>query len=167
VRWPDVSPEERFWAKAIRTGGDECWLWTGTKVGRYGQFVVVKQTRVYAHRFAYELAIGPIPDGLEIDHICHNCLCVNPRHLRAVTRKQNQENLSGPMSTSKTGVRGVYRHGERWRAEVGHNRQKLKIGIFDTLEQAERAVRAKRLELFTHNDLDRHRHHAVVAEVSR
>ncbi|KPC66443.1 hypothetical protein ADL27_59345 [Streptomyces sp. NRRL F-6602] len=61
-----------------------CWMWTGSTNGRYGR--IGKQ---YAHRLAYESAKGPIPEGLQIDHLCRNTLCVNPEHLEAVTGRVN------------------------------------------------------------------------------
>ncbi|WP_326564520.1 HNH endonuclease signature motif containing protein [Micromonospora peucetia] len=63
-----------------------CWIWGGrpTRDG-YGTFG--KATR--AHRRAYELAVGPIPKGLVIDHLCETRLCVNPLHLRATTQRHN------------------------------------------------------------------------------
>lgn len=150
-----MSTEERFWAKVRQGAPDECWIWTGTAPDGYGQFRVGAK-KVKAHRFAYALASGqPIAPGIQIDHRCHNTICVNPSHLREATNKQNCENFSGAMSNSKSGVRGVYPHGARWRAQVGHNYQKIHLGIFDTVEAAEAAVIAKRLELFTFNEIDR------------
>lgn len=111
---------------------------------------------VFAHRVAYELTFGEIPEGMQVDHR-PNCAkrCVNPEHLRLVTQKQNRENLVGAYRSSKSGVRGVYRVGDRWRASVGHNGRKYNVGKFDTLEEAQEAVRLKRIQLHTHNDLDR------------
>lgn len=92
---------------------------------------------------------------LYVDHRCHNRGCVRPDHLRLATNKQNQENLSGPHQDSSSGVRGVSWEKGRWRACVVHDGHKINVGRFVTLDEAEAAVRAKRLELFTHNDLDR------------
>lgn len=101
--------------------------------------------------------VGAIPADREIDHICHNRKCVNPEHLRLVTRKQNQEHRINPNSNSRSGVRGVHWHKaqQRWTATVGHHRQRLFVGYYDTIEEAEAAVIAKRNELFSHNDMDR------------
>lgn len=78
---------ERFWAKVQKT--DDCWLWTAGQAGAgYGQFSV-RGTHVYAHRWSYEQAKGAIPEGLVIDHLCRNRLCVRPSHLEAVTQRTN------------------------------------------------------------------------------
>lgn len=84
---------ERFWEKVDRTEND-CWLWTGALWGGgYGLFSVrIRQGRyrsVPAHRWAYEHVVGPIPDGMDIDHLCRNRRCVNPAHLEPVTRREN------------------------------------------------------------------------------
>jgi hypothetical protein len=83
--------ETLFWAKVDKSDG--CWDWTGYKTATgYGR---VQGTK-YAHRVAYELQVGPIPDGLEIDHLCRNRGCVNPAHLEVVTHQENQLRGNGP-----------------------------------------------------------------------
>lgn len=78
---------KRFWSKVDKTG--TCWLWTAClNSAGYGQFWV-KDRIVYAHRIAYELLVGPIPVGLELDHLCRSPACVNPAHLEPVTHKEN------------------------------------------------------------------------------
>lgn len=98
-----VPAPERFWATVEKTDG--CWLWTGgIRLDGYGRFYVGRST--LAHRFSYETLVGPIPDGLCLDHLCHNadpactagsaCVhrrCVNPAHLAAVPLRENA--LSG------------------------------------------------------------------------
>lgn len=78
-----------FWLKVIRRGPNECWDWTGarTKTG-YGHMRVAGKD-FYVHRFAYDLLVDPIPEGLVIDHLCRNRLCVNPTHLEAVPQRRN------------------------------------------------------------------------------
>lgn len=65
-----------------------CWLWTGsTLADGYGQIRHEGDTR--AHRVAHVLFIGPIPEGLVVDHLCGVKLCVRPDHLEAVTQAEN------------------------------------------------------------------------------
>ena len=72
-----------------------CWLWTGAVGGNrgYGNFAVDgrRSSKRYAraHRFAYELLVGPISAWLVLDHLCRNHLCVNPAHLEPVTQAEN------------------------------------------------------------------------------
>lgn len=82
----------RFLAKvSLPDSIEECWIWTGAttrRVNGYGRFSVMGRLSL-AHRFAYEFARGPIPAGLEIDHLCRTPPCVNPWHLEPVTRSVN------------------------------------------------------------------------------
>ena len=68
-----------------------CWMWVASlnmARGGYAQFSA-GGTMVRAHRYAYETLIGPVPDGLDLDHLCRNRWCVNPAHLEPVTRSEN------------------------------------------------------------------------------
>lgn len=152
---PYTRPEVRFWSKVNKTAG--CWEWTDLPTaGGYGRFFDGTK-KVLAHRYSWELHGGEPIDGKELDHECINGMCVRPEHLRVATRKQNQENLSGAHWTNQTGVRGVVRtrNGRPYAATMHHNKERHYLGRFDTLEEAERAVVAKRLELFTHNEVDK------------
>lgn len=85
---------DNFIAKISIAGG--CWLWTGCKnEGGYGYYHHGKRKSVRAHRFAFELANGPVPAGLQIDHLCRNRSCVNPAHLEAVTARVNTLRSTG------------------------------------------------------------------------
>jgi hypothetical protein len=101
------SPADRFWSKVDKDGPipihrpklGPCWIWTATTSRGYGQFWRRKDNggTVAAHRYAYELLVGTIPDYLTLDHLCHNdsgcrggetCIhraCVNPAHLEPVS----------------------------------------------------------------------------------
>lgn len=76
-----------------------CWLWKASRVeGGYGQ--IVRGGRHYrAHRYIYELLVGDIPTGMQLDHLCRQRSCVNPDHLRLVT---NRENVFAPGSKTRT-----------------------------------------------------------------
>lgn len=80
--------EERFWPKVDRNP-DGCWLWTAGVDGHgYGQ-IHFKGRHRRAHRIAYELAVGPIPEGLVINHLCCTPRCVRPDHLETVSVAEN------------------------------------------------------------------------------
>ena len=126
--------EIRFWAKVDKRGPIECWNWLATTrwgygmIGRGGHH----SETLCAHRFSYELLVGPIPSGMVLDHICHNRACVNPAHLRLATRKQNNRNAIRSIN-NKSGFKGVHRiNNGRWRAMINH----IHLGYFDTPEEA-------------------------------
>lgn len=105
---------ERFWEK-VEVNSHGCWFWTAhVSPSGYGRFSVDGRT-AYAHRVAYELAVGQIPVGLQIDHLCSNKRCVRPDHLEVVTNAEN---------TRRAAVRrrevGVVHHGRQERCQRGH-----------------------------------------------
>lgn len=94
-----ADPVARFWSKVDRTtDGDGCWPWLASRSGGrtgglYGQFTYAdadgQRCVIGAHVYAYQLANGPVPDGLEVMHKCHNRVCCRPSHLEAGTHAQN------------------------------------------------------------------------------
>lgn len=82
-----LTVAERFWSHVDKS--DACWLWGSTVRSGYGRFTINTGTQATAHRYAYELLVGPIANGLTLDHLCRNKLCVNPAHLEPVTLVEN------------------------------------------------------------------------------
>jgi hypothetical protein len=78
---------ERFWPRVEKT--ETCWNWTGRKQGSGYGAIELDRRSLLAHRVAFELTVGPIPEGLTLDHLCMNKLCVNPAHLEPVTASEN------------------------------------------------------------------------------
>lgn len=102
------TPEQvlaAFWAKVDRHDPEGCWLWTGgVTSGRvtYGQY-----RSGLAHRYAYAVVGGHrIPAGYEVEHLCHNGLCVRPDHLRAVTHADN-ERAKDAAGRRPRGIKGL------------------------------------------------------------
>lgn len=107
-RWNRKPTLVRFWAKVDTSGGPTaCWPWMASTKGKsgYGQFNVGGNRIINAHSMAYEVMVGPVPEGRTLDHTCHSeavargeCLdaadcrhrlCCNPEHLEPVTHGEN------------------------------------------------------------------------------
>ena len=117
------STPERFWTKVDFTGPvpehrpelGPCWLWQAQTRKGYGQFWDGDRM-MPAHRYAYEFCVGPIPEGLTIDHLCRNRPCVLPNHLEPVTNRVNVLRGVGP-----TAMRARQTHCDWGHAFTGEN----------------------------------------------
>lgn len=101
IRGYDARPEfERFWEKVGKHDNtNECWIWVAARSSKggkktYGVFTIGSKRdgthrNIYAHVWSYLNYAGSIPEGYQIDHLCKNILCVNPKHLEAVTCQVN------------------------------------------------------------------------------
>lgn len=105
VRDPELI--KFFFARlSVMPGG--CWKWGNNS--RYGTAYPPGRKRKPAHRFAYELFVGLIPDGLHIDHLCRNKWCVNPAHLEAVTNRENVLRGFGPVQEHARATHCIHGH---------------------------------------------------------
>jgi hypothetical protein len=106
---------ERFEAKYIPEPNSGCWLWAGAWSWQTGYGFIADDAgkQELAHRVAYRLFTGPIPEGLELDHLCRVRCCVNPAHLEAVTRKIN-------IRRGNTGKTAAQRQLAKTHCKAGH-----------------------------------------------
>lgn len=145
---------ERFASKILVT--PYCWLWKDSpRPDGYGQ-LTFEGNQGKAHRTSYELFVGEIPEGMEIDHKCRNRICVNPHHLQAVTSSENKEN-SGMRSDNTSGHKGVWwnKKYSLWEVNVWAKGKKYYGGRFESKDIAGDAAIRLREEVQTNNLQDR------------
>ena len=163
---PELSDVEkrRFWDK-VEKREDGCWKWTGsTKANRcgvrYGQ-VWIRRHVYLVHRVSWRIFHGQIPEGMVVDHRCHNTLCVNPAHLHVVTQQENSENRLGPSSSKsdcpRSGFRGVSwdKKYAKWKVKASHCGKDYYGGRYADVHEANRAAISLRNSLMSNNLEDR------------
>lgn len=129
------SPSVRFDATVCRDGPTyenlgRCWIWTGGKSKKgYGQFTV-KGKNLRAHRYAYEVLVGPVPNGLCVLHKCDTPSCVNPKHLFVGTTQENQQDKFVKGRQAKGESNGFSKVTESVVREL-RRRYELKKGYYD------------------------------------
>src|SRR5262252_5122092 len=131
TRWCWNDTRENFLNKVSPEPNTGCWLWIGSfrNEDGYGSFRNGKRN-VSAHRYSWELENGPIPPGFELDHLCRVRSCVNPRHLRIVTPRQNTlapgAETPAKRNAEKTHCRNGHElHGDNISVWQGHRRCKV------------------------------------------
>ena len=136
----DLTPFDQLRIlRQVRTS-DKCWEWIGTKkTTGYGRVKVHNQT-LQAHRVMYEWLVGPIPVGLQLDHLCRNVGCVNPDHLEPVTGRENI--LRGDGWAAQNARKTHCKNGHEFTEEITRrkNRRTCKICARD----AQRRFRARK-----------------------
>jgi HNH endonuclease len=124
---PTLSPTlfRRFWSKVLI--GDGCWVWQGALTNPGYARVWAGDKMKQAHNLSYETLVGPIPDGLELDHLCRNRACVRPDHLEPVSRRTNILRGHAPTARNALAVFCVRGHpfdaANTWRSPDGRRRR--------------------------------------------
>ena len=98
-----ISAITRFLTHIKLSKDNTCWEWTSSKTPKGYGLIEFNGKMIYTHRFIYEYLHGPIPAELEIDHLCSNRACANPKHLEAVLHTENiRRGNSGIINRQKT-----------------------------------------------------------------
>lgn len=105
-----MTAAERFAQKYV-VSENGCWLWLAASDSHgYGCFRVSTAVLTKAHRWSWEQLNGPVPEGLELDHLCRTPACVNPAHLEAVTHAENMRRSVTPAAANAVKTHCVRGH---------------------------------------------------------
>ena len=142
MKRPGPRPQplaDRFWEKVEK--GPDCWLWTAATAGRGYGYICTTQSQGnerrmgYAHRIAYELCVGPIPEGRMVLHSCDVPHCVNPAHLKTGTHQDNMDDMV-KRDRQASGDRNYYRkYPERVRRGEEHHNARLTRADVDLIRK--------------------------------
>jgi hypothetical protein len=138
---PRKTMEQRFWEKVDKT--ETCWLWTAAKFKKdgYGMFYVKNNKIIASHIWSWTTLNGPVPDGLELDHLCRVRHCVNPDHLEPVTHHENVLRSESP--TAKNARKTHCNKGHsNWRVRKNGSRECITCtgGGHDSMPPEERSA---------------------------
>ena len=153
---PGKTPEQRFWGKVDAPDDpDKCWLWSAATNGvGYGRLYIGPKKWVLAHRFAYEILVGPIPEGMTLDHVkargCTNTLCVNPAHLEPVSLKTN----------ILRGISMCALHARKNHCPQGHPYNEENTQIYNGTRYCRTCIRE-------HNKVDHHKNRQTIKKARR
>lgn len=143
---PDKGTVDRVFPKG-KVREDVAYLEKSTGYKRFGW----KNKIHYVHRMIWEHVNGPIPEGLEIDHIDGDRSNNVIWNLRLVTSSQNKENQWGPQKNNTSGFKGVWKGKNKWHARIQSGRHQMHIGSYKTGEEAAEAYRKAAAIYHTHN----------------
>jgi len=122
-----LSNEDTFWERVDRSGGSRaCWLWRGSvSSGSIGYGTLkFRNSFEYAHRVAWVLSEGDIPDGKEILHRCDNPACCNPLHMMVGTRAENAADMAAKGRSRRAGIDRSPERNARQRAMYAIRKQR-------------------------------------------
>lgn len=140
-----LPPKDAIRAYVAEQG--DCLVWTRSKFASGYGLIWVNNRNTPTHRYAWELVNGPIPEGMELDHICWNRACLRIEHLRLATLSQNSANRMHGVQ-NQSGHRNVFKNGNKWKVVINYQGEKRYFGTFETIAGAALVARRARRELF-------------------
>lgn|GEM_PF-2089545 len=123
IQFGDDRMAERYWAKVLANPETGCWEFRGGLGGSGYARIYVDGIVVPGHRYFYQVLVGGIPDGLQLDHLCRVPKCVNPRHLEPVTSAENTRrgNVTKLTRERVAEIKVKLSHGQQSQAEIAND----------------------------------------------